>query len=142
MNLFEIKVVYQRQTGEDNPGLVKETYVASGMTPADVQNQVVEHIAPMLFGELEVPSIRKRNFFDVFKNENADNWYEVKVAMITVDGDRETRKEVLMLVQAIDIHDAANVLSVVLSSYDCEVISIIKSPVVEVLEAKPAKEEE
>ena len=135
MNLFEIRVVYQRQTGEDSPGLVKETYVASGLTPADVQNQVVEHIAPMIFGELEVPSIRKRNFFEVFKNAEADNWYEAKVALITVDRDVEKRREVLMLVQANDVTEAAIALDAKLNDYDCEVMSIIKSPVVEVLDA-------
>lgn len=135
MNLFEIKVVYQRQTGEDNPGLVKETYVASGLTPADVQNQVMENIAPYVFGDLEVPSIRKRNFFEIVKDDNAENFYEAKVAMITVDGDVEKRREVLMLVQANNVTGAAHTLDEHLKSYDCEVVSIVKSPVLEVLDA-------
>ena len=132
MKLFQMTVTYQRQTGEDNPGLVKESYVASGMTPADVQNQVLEEIAPFVFGELEVPSIRKRNFFEVLKDEGKEYYYEAKVQMITIDGDKEVRKEVLILVQADTVTDAAHALDKELQSYYCEVISIIKSNIVDV----------
>ena len=135
MKLFQMTVTYQRQTGEDNPGLVKESYVASGMTPADVQNQVLEEIAPFVFGELEVPSIRKRNFFEVLKDEGKEYYYEAKVQMITIDGDKEVRKEVLILVQADTVTDAAHALDKELQSYDCEVISIIKSNIVDVFYA-------
>lgn len=135
MKLFQMTVTYQRQTGEDNPGLVKESYVASGMTPADVQNQVLEEIAPFVFGELEVPSIRKRNFFEVLKDEGKEYYYEAKVQMITIDCYKEVRKEVLILVQADTVTDAAHALDKELQSYDCEVISIIKSNIVDVFYA-------
>lgn len=135
MKLFQMTVTYQRQTGKDNPGLVKESYVASGMTPADVQNQVLEEIAPFVFGDLEVPSIRKRNFFEVLKDEGKEYYYEAKVQMITIDGDKEVRKEVLILVQADTVTDAAHALDKELQSYDCEVISIIKSNIVDVFYA-------
>ena len=135
MKLFQMTVTYQRQTGEDTPGLVKESYVASGMTPADVQNQVLKEIAPFVFGDLEVPSIRKRNFFEVLKDEGKSFYYEAKVQMITIDGDKEVRKEVLLLVQADTVTDAAHALDKELQSYDCEVISIIKSNIVDVFYA-------
>ena len=139
--MFEIKVVYQCQTGEDKPGLVKETYVASGLTSADVQNQVIENIAPYVFGYLEVPSIRKRTFFEIVKDDNAENFYEAKVAQITYDGDVEKRREVLMLVQANNVIGAAHALDEHLKSHDCEVVSIVKSPVVEVLYASTESNE-
>lgn len=139
MKLFQMTVTYQRQTGEDNPGLVKESYVASGLTPADVQNQVLEEIAPFVFGDLEVPSIRKRNFFEIFKDEGRSFYYEAKVQMITIDGEKEVRKEVLVLVQADTVTDAAHALDEKLHGYDCEVISIIKSNIVDVFDA-PAEE--
>ena len=135
MNLFLMTVTYQRQTGDDNPGLVKESYVASGLTPADVQNQVLDEIAPFVFGELDVPSINKCRFFDIFKNEGAEYWYEAKVEMIIIDGDIEKCKKVRVLVQANSVTDAAHALDEKLSGYDCEVISIAKSNIVDVLDA-------
>ena len=138
--LFEIKINYQRQTGEDNPGVVNETYLVEGTTPADVQSRLLEEIAPYVYGGLEVPSIRKRNYFELFENADAEQWYEAKVSMITIDGEVERRKGVLVLVQANSLTDAAVALDTKLSSYDCEVVSIAKSAVVEVLDNQDAAE--
>ena len=41
MLFYEIKVNYQRQTGEDNPSNVKETYLVEGFTPADVEQRLM-----------------------------------------------------------------------------------------------------
>lgn len=133
--LFEIKVNYQRQTGEDNPGLVNEAYIVEGETPADVQNQLLENIHSLIFGELEVPQIRQRKFFDIFANEACENWYEAKVEMITIDGDVERRRAVLVLVQADSIADAVGVLADKLGTYDCELTQVVKSKIVEVYRA-------
>ena len=50
MLFYEIKVNYQRQTGEDNPSNVKETYLVEGFTPADVEQRLMEEIKPLIFG--------------------------------------------------------------------------------------------
>ena len=34
MLFFEVQAVYQRQTGEDNPACVKETYMVESLTPS------------------------------------------------------------------------------------------------------------
>ena len=39
MIFYEIKISYTRQTGEDNPAGVKETYMVEGLTCADVDNR-------------------------------------------------------------------------------------------------------
>ena len=131
--LFEIKVNYQRQTGEDNPGLVKEKYLVNGETPADVQNRLLEHIQAFVFGELEVPQVVKRKYFEIFPDENAENWYEGKVEMITIDDDVERRRVVPILIEADSLSDAVNVLKDKLSCYDCEIVQVAKSKFVEVL---------
>ena len=41
---YEIKINYTRQTGEDNPAGVKETYLVEGITCADVENRLLEEI--------------------------------------------------------------------------------------------------
>ena len=55
--------------------------------------------------------------------------------MITIDGEKETRKNVPVLVQANTLDDAVFALKQALKSYDCELISIAKSPVVDILNA-------
>ena len=55
MIFHEIKVKYDRQTGEDNPGKVKETYLIYGAVSfADAENCLMEEIKPFIFGDCEV----------------------------------------------------------------------------------------
>ena len=135
MLLYEIKVNYERQTGEDNPGKVKETYLVEGVNCADVENRLMDEIKPFIFGDCEVTSCKKVQYFDIFPNEGSEYWYKARVEMITIDGDKETRKTVSVLVQANMLDDAVFALKQAMQSYDCELISVAKTPIVDILHA-------
>lgn len=133
MVLFQVNAVYDRQTGEDIPGKVKEIYLVEAPDCADAQQQVIENIKPFIFGECDIPQVRKRNFFDILHGDG-ENWYEAKVEMITIDGDKETRKAVTILVQENTISQALQSLKLNLGKYDCEIVSIKKSAVLDIIE--------
>ena len=136
MIFHEIKVKYERQTGEDNPGSVQEVYLIDGAVSfADAENCLMEEIKPFIFGDCEVQTCKRSQFFEVFPNEGGAYWYKARVEMITIDGEKETRKNVAMLVQANLLDDAIFALKQALKSYDCEIISMAKSPVVDILHA-------
>lgn len=136
MIFHEIKVSYDRQTGEDNPGKVKEIYLIDGAVSfADAENCLMDEIKPFIFGDCEVQSCKRSQYFDVFPNEGGAFWYKARVEMITIDGEKETRKNVAVLVQANLLDDAIHALKQALKSYDCEIISIAKSPVMDILHA-------
>ena len=136
MIFHEIKVKYERQTGEDNPGSVKEVYLIDGAVSfADAENCLLQEIKPFIFGECEVQNCKRSQFFEIFPNEEGAFWYKARVEMITIDGEKETRKNVSMLVQANMLDDAVYALRQALKSYDCELISIAKSPIVDILNA-------
>ena len=136
MIFHEIKVNYERQTGEDNPGKVKEIYLIDGAVSfADAENCLMEEIKPFVFGECEVQSCKRSQFFDTFPNEGGAFWYKARVEMITIDGDKETRKTVSFLVQANMLDDAVFALKQGLQSYDCEIISMAKTQIVDILHA-------
>jgi len=136
MIFHEIKVHYDRQTGEDNPGKVKEIYLVQGAVSfSDAENCLLEEIKPFVFGDCEVQSCKRSQFFEVFPNEGGAYWYKGRVEMITVDGDKETRKTVSVLVQANTLDDAVFALKQATNSYDCEIISIAKTPIVDILSA-------
>lgn len=136
MLFYEVKVNYQRQTGEDNPGNVKETYLVEGFTPADVEQRLMEHIKPLIFGDLEVPSCAKKQFFEIIPSAEGDKWYRGRVELITIeDNGKETRKAVSVLVCASNINWAFKNLSEAMNSYDCEIVSVTKSPIMEVIRA-------
>ena len=134
MILHEVKIAYDKQTGEDNPGKVKETYLVDTATCAAAEQTVINEIKPFIFGESTTSQIRKRNFFDIFRKESAEFFYEARVEIITIEGDKELRKAVNILTQADSIYEAVKELKYGhLKGYDCEIISVKKSPVIDVL---------
>lgn len=135
MNFFLINITYQRQTGEDNPGKVKETYVVESINPSNAEARLVEELKPFIFGDHEVQRITKRNIFEMFPKENADYWYKARVELLTIDGDKESRKAVTVLVQANTISEALNILKYETDMVDCEIVGLAKSPIIEVYRA-------
>ena len=136
MIFHELKVKYERQTGEDNPKAAKEIYLVDGAVSfADAENCLLDEIKPFISGDCEVQTCKKSQFFEVFPNEGGAFWYKARVEMITIDGDKETRKNVAILVQANQLDDAVFALKQGLNSYDCELISIAKTQIMDILHA-------
>ena len=71
----------------------------------------------------------------IYSNPDGAFWYKARVEMITIDGEKETRKNVAVLIEANTLTDAAEALKQALNSYDCELISIAKTPIVDILHA-------
>lgn len=137
MLFYEIKIHYTRQTGEDNPGVVKETYLVEGLNCSDVEGRLIEEIKPYIFnGDVEVTSCRKVQLFDLIPSAEGDRWFKARVELITVeDNGKETRKAVTILICASTIKHALKNLAEHLSSLDCEIVSITRSPIMDVLRA-------
>ena len=135
MNYFQVNVKYDRQTGEDNPGQVKEIYLVKAETCSDAERIVLEEIKPYIFGDCETPKIQKKSYFDLFKGSSeAVLYYEAKVELIIIDGDKETRKAVSILISELCINDAISVLMEQMKGFDYEIVSIKKTGIVDVLE--------
>lgn len=135
MLFYEVKVNYERQTGEDNPGKVKETYLVEGLTPADVEQRLMEDIHAFIAGDIEVPSCTKKQFFEIIDAPDADKWYKGRVEMITIDEDKETRKCVSVLVAGSTAMQAHKNLEQAMNGYDCEIVSVARTPIMEVIRA-------
>lgn len=134
MLFYEARIVYQRQTGEENPAKVSENYLIESINPTDCEARLMEHVQPMVFGnELKVTSVSERKFFDIFPGTNKEAWYKGCVDIIVVDGDKEKRQKVAILVEADDVKDAHDILYQNLSSLDNEIVSIQKTKIVEVI---------
>ena len=141
MIFYEIKISYTRQTGEDNPAAVKESYMIEGLTCADVENHLIEEIKPFISGEWEVKSCKQVQFYDLITNPEGDRWYKARVEMITIeDSGKEKRKAVSIYVQASNITEANKSHQKELTNVDCEVVSITRSPILEVYRAINATE--
>ncbi len=136
MIFYELKISYTRQTGEDNPKAVKETYLVEGLTASDVEERLLGEIQKYLSGEWETKSCRQVQFYDLIPNSAGDQWYKARVEMITIeDNGKEKRKAVTIYVQASNITEANKTLQQSVSNLDCEVISITRSVILEVFRA-------
>lgn len=135
MLFYEIKINYVRQTGEDQPRNEKETYLVEGLTCADAEKRLMDEIKPYIFGDCEVPSCKKVQLYDIVANGRPDcRWYKARVEMITIDDNSgmESRKKVSILLEAQNIKDAMNYLNEYMRNLDCEVVSITRSPILDV----------
>lgn len=136
MIFYELKINYTRQTGEDNPKTVKETYLVEGLTAADVEARLLGEIQKYISGDWETKSCKQVQFYDLIPSPDGDKWYKARVEMITIDeSGKEKRNAVTIYVQASNISEANKTLHQSLSQLDCEVISITRSPILEVFRA-------
>lgn len=142
MLFYECTVKYGRET-EDGLAQVKESYLIEGMTPTDVERRLMDEIKPFISGDCEVPSICKKQVFDLFKHEGGDNWYWVKPEMITVeDSGKELRKKVNILVQASTVRQAIDIATANLNGMDYEIVEIKRSHILEVFRVQDYGETE
>lgn len=137
MIFYEIKVKYDHQVTEDNQSSNKpETYLVEGITCADVEKRLIDELKPFISGDWEVKSCKLSQFYDLIPSPEGDQWYKARVEMITIeDNGKEKRKAVTIYVQAGNITEANKSLHQSLSNLDCEVISITRSPILEVFRA-------
>lgn len=134
MLFYEVKIKYDSQTGGDAPRTNSHVYLIEGLNMTDVETKLMEEVTPLMFGgESEIQSCRKAQFYDIFTDPNKEKNYKARVEMITIDGDKEVRKAVNVLVQADTVEEAAITLRLKLTNTDCEIISIARSPIEEIL---------
>ena len=138
---YEVKVRYTKQTGEDNPAKVTESYLVEGVNFGDAEKQVFDNLKVFVFGEeMEVVAMKVVKPFDLVKCGCAEKIFKCKVDMITIDGDKETRKRVLVFVGADDLESARKIFEEYFKSYDCELIAVEETKINEVwCVARPPK---
>ncbi|MBQ9523086.1 MAG: DUF4494 domain-containing protein [Paludibacteraceae bacterium] len=136
MLLYEIKISYERQTGEDNPKNVHEIYLIEGVNCTDVESRLMLEVGPYISGDSQVTNCKTVQYMDIIDKVDGDNWYKGRVELITVDDSgKESRKAVSILVQAHDMKQALKRLDEHVSNLDCEIISLTKTKIMDVLHA-------
>ena len=135
MIFYEIKISYTRQTGEDNPKGVNETYFVEGLTVADVEERLLGEIQRYISGEWETKSCKQVQVYDYIAKPEAEKWYKARVELITIDNDKETRKAVNVYAQADNISEATKAIHQGMGNNDFEVASITRTKLVDIIRA-------
>lgn len=107
-NWFECKVRYDKM--QDN-GIIKtvtEPYLVDALSFTEAEERIVEEMKPFISGEFTVSDIRKKKFSDMFLTETGDQYYNARLAFISLDEKSGAEKEtkVNMLVQASNLREA------------------------------------
>lgn len=131
--LFEIKVRYAKQTGEDNPAIVKEVYVIEGENFGDAESKLLQILIPQSFGNvIDIAAMKKVAPFDIVDCVAPEKVFKCKCVLIISDGEEESRKPIFLYVGASDLELARKAASQYLKSYDSELLSVEETKIVDV----------
>ena len=83
MNFYEVKVEYTRQTGEDNPKAVKESYMTDNVDFGAAESVVHTYLKKLFAADkVETLSMKRLKVFDTFQLESEkDHIYCGKVKL-------------------------------------------------------------
>ena len=107
---YEVKARFEKTMENGMVKKVKEPYLFDAMSFSEAEARAIEELQPFMKGEFEVTDIKRASYEELIPSdrEQADKWYAVRVAFITLD-ERTCKKKKTKcdyLVQAADINDA------------------------------------
>lgn len=110
-NWFETKIRYEKTMENGTNKKVTEPYLVDALSHAEAEERIITEMTPFISGEFTVSSVRRANYSELFFAEDdpqADRWYKVKLAFITLDENIGSEKKTFtnVLVQATDLRDA------------------------------------
>lgn len=107
---FECAVKYEKTMENGLIKKVSEPYIVDALSFTEAEKRFMEYIEPFMSGEFQVKTVKRANYSEIVSStdEEADKWYKVKVAFITLDEKTGIEKKSAqnMLVQAADLRDA------------------------------------
>ena len=111
-----------------------ELYLVEAINMADAERRVTEVVTPLVFaGEIEMQHCRKVQYMEIFDDPNAEKFYKLRVEMITIDNDKETRHTVSILAAANTTKDADKVVREKMGAQDFEIISVTRTGIMDFL---------
>ena len=119
MELFEVKVKYDKIVENGVIKKVPEQYVVDALSFTEAEERITKEVAVYSSGEFEVTDIKKARITEVIESEDAaaDKWYKARVAFIIIDEKTEKEKRAVqtMLVQGTSLEAALETLRTSLS---------------------------
>ena len=139
---FECKVRYDRMMENGAVKKVTEPYLVDALSFTEAEARIIEERTPYISGELNVTAVKRTKIAEIFWNddEQADRFYTVKVAFITIDEKTgvEKKASTLMLVQAAGFKDAMEhfLAGMKGTMADFEIQAITETPILDCYKVK------
>ncbi len=84
-NWFECKVSYDKTMENGSTRKVNEPYLVDALSFTEAESRILEELRPFISGDFWVSAVKRTRISEIFWDDSADRWYQVKVAFITID---------------------------------------------------------
>lgn len=144
-NWFECKVRYDKMMENGLVKKVNESFLVDALSFTEAEARIIEERTPFISGEFSVSAVKRTKISEIFWDDNADRWYLVKVAFITIDEKTAAEKRTISLILV-----AANNFRGALDTFmegmkgtmgDFEIVSITETLYLDVYKAALGKKE-
>lgn len=136
---FECRARYDKMQENGTIKKVNEPYLVDALSFSEAESRFIEEITPFISGEFTVTVAKRTKIAEIF-NLEADRYWLVKVAFITIDEKTAAEKRTVsqILVGAIDFTNAIEVFNEGMKGTmsDFEIVSLAETPIIEVYPAK------
>jgi hypothetical protein len=137
---FECKAKYEKMMENGAIKKVSEPYLVDALSFTEAEARITEELTPFIKGEFTIDSVKRTRIKEIFWDDSADKWYQVKVAFITIDEKSavEKRSVSLALVAASDFRGALDAFMEGMKGTlaDFEVMAITETPIMDVYKVK------
>lgn len=136
---FESAVSYDKTMENGTVKKVTEKNLFDALSFTEAETRTIEELTPYISGEFTVKAVKKTKISEVFWNKDADRFYLVNVAFITIDENTGAEKQTVtqMLVQANDFDGAVSAFKdgMKQTMADWKIISVAETPYMDVYPA-------
>ncbi len=136
---FESAVSYDKIMENGTVKKVTEKNLFDALSFTEAEARTIEELTPYISGEYTVKAVKKTKISEVFWNKDADRFYLVNVAFITIDENTGAEKQTVtqMLVQANDFDGAVSAFKdgMKQTMADWKIISVAETPYMDVYPA-------
>lgn len=136
---FESAVSYDKIMENGTVKKVTEKNLFDALSFTEAEARTIEELTPYISGEFTVKAVKKTKISEVFWNKDADRFYLVNVAFITINENTGAEKQTVtqMLVQANDFDGAVSAFKdgMKQTMADWKIISVAETPYMDVYPA-------
>lgn len=139
-NWFECKIRYDKTQENGSIKKVTEPYLVDALSFTEAEARIIEEMTPFISGEVDVNAVKRTKISEIFWDDSADRWFQVKVAFITIDEKtaQEKKSTSLILVAANDFKGAYDSFMEGMKGTmaDFDIVSISETPIMDVYKVK------
>lgn len=138
-NWFECKVRYDKMMENGLVKKVNEPFLVDALSFTEAESRITKERQPFISGDFSISAVKRTKISEIFWDDEAEKWYLVKVAFITIDEKTAVEKKTTTLILV-----AGNTLKEAYENFmegmkgtmaDFEVQSIAETPLMDVYKA-------